>query len=281
VHWTLTGNVRRLRRKSLIGQLVLFLLGVELMLFASFTCFDLPTATRTNLARWTNTSIQEGLVYFPQRWQREVTDSFPVLNLRMPEVRYSPYVPMAPAVLFLGYVFGLPLGFLATLAFVVLGLIGPHIGFLPLAAGGGLEYYRQPTFGYLIGMVLAAWFAGRVTMTENNSLRQIVVVLGGLLILHVAGLTYLVGSSLGILLFEGEAAYLHWQPWLAESIRNYSWYSWYALPYDALFSLAAIGLAFPFRWLTSVLTAPDIAMRSRPRWNEERLEEQEQVTVAG
>jgi hypothetical protein len=91
-----------------------------------------------------------------------------------------------------------------------------------------------------------------------------------LLILHLFGLIYLVGSSLGVLLFEGEAAYLTWQPWLAESIRNYSWY---ALPYDALFGLALIGIGFPFRWLTSVLTAPDIAMKSRPKWDG-KLEEQ-------
>lgn len=249
---------------------------MQLLLFASFTCFDLPTATRVNLGRFINVNVQEGLQYLPQRWQQEVTDNFPILLQRMPDVRYSPYVPMAPAALFLGYVLGLPLGFFAAIGFFLLALVGPYIGVLPVAGGGGLEYYRQATFGYLIGVALAAWFAGRVTMTENNSARQIAVVAGGLLILHLCGLTYLVGSSLGILLFEGEGAYLRWQPWLAESIRNYSWYS---LPYDALFGLAAIGIGFPFRWLTSVLTAPDIAMRGRPKWDERLDDEDEQVEL--
>lgn len=259
-----------MRRKSLIGQLVLVLLGMQLLLFSSFTCFELPTATQRNLARYTNLTIQRALVYMPPQWQHEVTSRFPVLLKPVGEIRYSPYVPMAPMAVFVGYILGLPLGFFAAIGFILVGVLGPYVGLLPLAAGGGVEYYRQPTFGYLVGMILSAWFAGRVTLSANNSLRQIVVVLGGLLILHVIGLAYLVGSSLGVLLFEGEASYLKWQPWLAESIRNLSWY---ALPYDALFSLALVGLGFPFRWLTSVLTAPDIAQRPKPKWDG-KLEEQ-------
>lgn len=231
---------------------------------------DLPTATHRNLARFTNLTIQRSIAYLPAGWQEEILLHYPVLRERVPEVRYSPYVPVAPACIFVGYVLGLPLGFIATALFTVVGLVGPYIGFMPLAAGGGLEYYRQPTFGYLLGLILAAWFAGRITLSANNSLRQIVVVLGGLLILHMVGLLYLVGSSLGVLVFEGEAAYLRWQPWLGETIRNLSWY---ALPYDALFSLALIGIGFPFRWLTGVLIAPDIAMRPKPRWDG-KLEEQ-------
>lgn len=240
------------------------------MLFSSFTCFELPTATQRNLARFINLTAQNSLVYLPNRWQQEVTNHFPVLLDRVADVRYSPYVPIAPMALFVGYILGLPLGFFAAVAFVIMGIVGPYIGVLPLAAGGGVDYYRQPTFGYLIGMILAAWFAGRITLSENNSLRQIVVVIGGLLILHVVGLLYLVGSSLGVLLFEGEASYLRWQPWLAESIRNLSWY---ALPYDGVFGLALVGIGFPFRWLTSVLTAADIAMRPKPKWDG-KLEEQ-------
>jgi hypothetical protein len=273
VHWTLTGNIRRLRRKSLVGQVVLVLLGAQLLIFSSFTCFELPTATDRNLARFTNLTIQKVLVNFPAEWQSEVTDRFPVLLQPVAEVRYSPYVPMAPAALFIGYTLGLPLGFFSTLLFIALGIVGPYLGVLPLAAGGGVEYYRQPTFGYLIGMLLGAWFAGRVTLSANNSVRQLVLVVGGLLILHLTGLIYLVGSSLGVLLFEGEASYLKWQPWLAENIRNLTWYS---LPYDALFGLMLVGIGFPFRWLTSVLTAPDIAMKPKAKWDG-KLEEQ--VTV--
>lgn len=270
MNWALTGNIRRLRRKSIVGQVVLVILGMQLLMFASFTCFDLPTATQRNLARFTNLTIQRVLVYMPAQLQEQTLAQFPMLKEQVAEVRFSPYVPMAPAALFIGYVLGLPIGFLSTLLFVAFGLVGPYVGIQPLAAGGGLEYYRQPTFGYLIGMILGAWFAGRVTLTANNSLRQIVIVIGGLLILHMTGLLYLVGSALGVLLFEGESAYLKWQPWLSESIRNFSWY---ALPYDAMFALALVGVGFPFRWLTSVLTAPDIAMRSKPKWDGQ-LEEQ-------
>jgi len=42
-------RVHRIKRNSLIAQLILVALGVELFIFASFTAFDLPTATAHNL----------------------------------------------------------------------------------------------------------------------------------------------------------------------------------------------------------------------------------------
>lgn len=252
-----------MRRKSFIGQLVLVALGVELLLFASFTNLQLPTATLKNLQRFVNISAQHTLVCLPDRWQGAVLAQFPVLSQPVAEIRYSPYVPLIPTAIFLGYALGVPLGIISALGFLLLGLVGPQIGVLPFAAGGGFEYCRQPTFGYLLGICAAAWLAGRVTMSSNTSARQIIAVAGGLVFAHGLGLVYLIGGAVGLLLFEGDGSYLKWQPWLFENIRNLSWY---ALPYDALLSLTLVGLGFPVRWLTSVLTAPDIAMRPKRKW---------------
>ncbi|HEY9791421.1 MAG TPA: biotin transporter BioY [Candidatus Obscuribacterales bacterium] len=264
MNWAITGNIRRLRRKSLIGQLVLLALGVELLIFASFTTLPLPTPTQHNIERLINSGIQQVLVYLPPNSQQAVLDQFPVLRRNVPPIRVSPYVPLCPIAIFLGYVLGVPLGFLAALGFVILGLVGPKLGMLVFAAGGGFAYYKQPSFGYLLGLIGGAWFAGRITAPSNTSFRQLLAIVGGLVNIHLLGLLYLVGGSLMLLLFDGAGTYLNWQPWLFETIRNFSWYS---LPYDCLFSLALVGLGFPFRWLNGILTAPDIGVKPRPKFD--------------
>lgn len=263
MQWAVSGNIRRLKRKSAIGQAVLLILGVELLLFASFTCLQLPVPTQRNLERFATTSTQRAIECFPARWQDEISHRAPSLMAPVAAVRYNGYVPIVPVAIFIGYTLGVPLGISATAAFLLLGIIGPVLGVLPLASGGGLEYWRQPTFGYLLGIIGASWFAGRITTTTNNSLRQVAAVAGGLIITHAVGLLYLFGASLGLLLFQGDGAYLKWQPWLFESVRNLSWYT---LPYDGLFSIGLIGIGFPFRWLVATLTAPDIAMRPKQKW---------------
>lgn len=253
-----------MKRQSIVGQLVLLALGVELLIFAAFTNLQLPTPTHRNIEHFTNQSIQNLLGVLPERFQIPVLERFPVLQGTTPDVRYNSYVPLAPVALFLGYVLGVPLGMAATVVFFFLGLIGPYVGFMPFAAGGGIRYYQQPSFGYLLGLTASAWVSGRITSAGASSLRQLGAVAGGLFAFHATGLLYLMGACLGLLLFEGDKSYVRWQPWLFESIRNLSWYT---LPYDVIFSLALIGVAYPFRWLTSVLTAPDIGVRQKPKWD--------------
>ncbi|MBZ0188114.1 MAG: hypothetical protein K8F91_17835, partial [Candidatus Obscuribacterales bacterium] len=43
-------------------------------------------------------------------------------------------------------------------------------------------------------------------------------------------------------------------------LRNFTSYS---LPFDFVFGIVAIGLAFPLRFIVNVLTAPDVAPRER------------------
>ena len=60
-------------------------------------------------------------------------------------------------VLLAGMLLGARRGALAVLLYLLLGLIG-----LPVfTAGGGPGYILHPTFGYLLGMLPAAWLAGK------------------------------------------------------------------------------------------------------------------------
>jgi len=72
-----------------------------------------------------------------------------------------PYVPLTLQTLFVylsGALLGARLGALSQAAYVILGLIG-----IPLfAGGGGAAYVLHPTFGYLIGFIIAAYLIGRI-----------------------------------------------------------------------------------------------------------------------
>ena len=71
--------------------------------------------------------------------------------------------------------------------YVALGLVG-----LPVfTMGGGLGYLLQPSFGFLLGSIPAAWVIGRLA-GERADLRRIVpACLAGLGVLYLVGLPYM------------------------------------------------------------------------------------------
>lgn len=254
-------NLRSLKRKSFLGQLVVTLLSCELLFFASFISLDLPTPTQHNLERYIHQVSVKLVSDIPEPWKARFEQNFPVLKEKTQQVRFSSYVPLLPIAITVAYALGLPLALFATVIYLVLGLIGPRLGLFPFAAGGGFEYFQEPGFPYLVGIIFGSAFAAWMTPDERKSWRQLVASFGGISITHLIGLTIVFGTSIAVLLFEGEASYLHYQPFLSEQIRNLSWY---CLPYDLLFATMLIALSFPVRWLFATLTAPDIANRHRP-----------------
>ncbi|MBX9693874.1 MAG: biotin transporter BioY, partial [Cyanobacteria bacterium] len=185
------------------------------------------------------------------------------------EVRYSSYCAIGPCVIFVSYVLGPALGALAVLVYLLVGSIGPILHLFPFAAGGGLDYHLQPSFGYLLGCLLAALACGKITCGRRTSLTQLLGMSAGLVVMHLTGAAYLFGSYLYFYIAEGSKTYLEWQPWIFGYLRNLTWYS---LPYDFIFSLLLIGCAFPFRWLASNLTAPDLGPPREAKYRQ-RVEE--------
>lgn len=253
---------RNLKRKSGFGQLVMVLLSLELLLFGSFLSLPLPTATGHNLQNFTHATTIKFVDTLPSNWQAQLYSKLPVLSAPVQPVRYSSYVPIVPLAVLAGYVLGMPLAPVAAICWLAFGLVGPLAGTFLFASGGGVDYWREPGFGYLVGLVGASWFAGRMVPEERKSWRQLVAGVGGVLVTHLVGLGWLMGGSIAVLLTEGDSVYYKWQPFLGEQIRNLTWYQ---LPYDLLFAVLLIALAFPLRWLTGILTAPDIASRQRAR----------------
>jgi hypothetical protein len=264
-----SGNLRSLKKRSFFGQLVVALLSLELLFFASFVSFSVPTPTYRNLERFTHVLELEFVNRLPPDWQLKARERFPVLNEPACPVRYGSYVPLVPLALALAYVLGLPLALAVCSLHFLLGICGPPQGIFLFAGGGGAGYWREPGFGYLLGIVCGAWFSAWINGADDRkSWRQLLGAGGGVTITHLIGLTVVFGGSIAVLLFEGESAYLRFQPWLAEQIRNLSWYT---LPYDLSLAVILIALAFPLRLLFGVLTSPDISHRHRPSL-EEQLE---------
>ncbi len=87
-----------------------------------------------------------------------------------------------------GLVLGARLGAVAVGAYVLLGLIGVPV----FASGGGPAYILQPTFGYLLGFILQAWFCGHYSRRiESVSYRRLLWInTGGMAIVYLIGLSW-------------------------------------------------------------------------------------------
>jgi biotin transport system substrate-specific component len=259
------------KRKSFLGQFVLVLLGVQVAFFGSFTCFELPTGTGSNLVKYAHREARNYALMTPPDVQTKIKQYAPAIFEEPQQIRYSTYVPVAPTAILIGYVLGPRLGLWAIGLFLTLGIAGPLLGVYPLASGGGLNYYLEPGFGYLLGMLGAAGFCGWITMSRRTSLTQVVGTAAGILALHASGCAYLILSYLYFYVFEGSKAYLEWQPWIFQYLRNLSWY---ALPYDVVLAIAAVGVAFPFRWLVNTLTVTDAGPAAKKvKYDRKALEE--------
>ena len=71
--------------------------------------------------------------------------------------------------------------------YVVLGLVG-----LPIfTGGGGPGYVLQPSFGFLLGLIPAAWVTGMLTRGEPGPVRVALAALAGLSTLYLIGLPYM------------------------------------------------------------------------------------------
>lgn len=92
-------------------------------------------------------------------------------------------------VLLSGIILGSRKAMLSQVAYVLLGLFG-----LPIFAGftGGLQTMLKPSFGFLLGFILAAYVAGKITEYEKTSIRNIVLaVFTATVVMYAVGLPYM------------------------------------------------------------------------------------------
>ncbi len=87
-----------------------------------------------------------------------------------------------------GLLLGARLGATAVATYVLLGLVGVPV----FASGGGPGYMLQPTFGYLIGFILQAWYCGAAArrLSARNFKRLLAINGVGMAIVYVIGISY-------------------------------------------------------------------------------------------
>lgn len=89
-----------------------------------------------------------------------------------------------------GLLLGPKFGALSQGVYVLLGLIG-----LPIfTQGGGFSYIFEPTFGFLLGLIPAAWVTGWLAGGKSSSFWRLVLACSaGTGVLYLVGLPYLHG----------------------------------------------------------------------------------------
>lgn len=86
-----------------------------------------------------------------------------------------------------GCVLGPWYGALSQLVYVALGLVG-----LPIfTQGGGIGYLMQPTCGFLIGLIPAAWVIGRIAGSKPEPKQIVPACLLGYGVLYAIGVPYM------------------------------------------------------------------------------------------
>lgn len=89
-----------------------------------------------------------------------------------------------------GIILGPFLGMLSQLIYVLIGLIG-----IPVFAGGtgGVSTIFTPSFGYLIGFIIAPLLIGKIAKTQNRLgiVKAVIACILGSLLVYLVGLPYM------------------------------------------------------------------------------------------
>lgn len=102
-----------------------------------------------------------------------------------------PVVPFTLQILFVylaGSIIGPKLGALSMLIYMLLGLIGIPV----FAEGGGIWYILKPSFGYIIGFIIATYVIGKLTekFGYNSYIKLVLAYFIGLMIDYAIGMIY-------------------------------------------------------------------------------------------
>ncbi len=132
----------------------------------------------------------------------------------------TPVCPVTLQILFTnlaGVILGGKRGALSVVIYVLLGLSGIPV----FAGGGGIGYVFQPTFGFLIGMIMGTYVTGRICHSKNHEIKRLIIgCISGIIPIFAIGTAYNVAVT---------TLYLQ-----AESVATVVWYCLLPLPWDII-----------------------------------------------
>ena len=153
-----------------IGTLVLMLMCSFLIVIATFIQFPLAYVSVPDKS--VGTLLQ--LISNP--------------DMLLKHIKHFYYIPQIPVILFIGGLLGQRLGSASVLIYIIAGLIGFPI----FALGGGFDYYTNPSFGYILGYVLAVWLVGSILRDKFNLVNVLKALIVGVLAVHLCGVFYII-----------------------------------------------------------------------------------------
>lgn len=181
----------------------------------------------------TFTQFQFGYILLPEKIFTSPFTFFSDPEFYKQFVQNFNYIPQIPVVLFIGALLGYRFGTLAILTYIIVGLIG----FPVFGLGGGLKYILQPSFGYILGYLVGAFFVAKNLENNRSPLAIFTSSTIGVLSIHTIGILYLIVIS--IFQHQPIAIVLGWV-WILTGIQ---------LIYDLAISLISVSLARPIRGL--------------------------------
>lgn len=101
-----------------------------------------------------------------------------------------PFSMMTFVAVLAGGMIGPRLGMLSMFIYVVIGLLGVPVFETP--PYGGFAYVLKPTFGFIIGFVLAAGVTGWISRSGNGGfVRHLTATFAGMFVIYLVGIPYL------------------------------------------------------------------------------------------
>lgn len=115
-------------------------------------------------------------------------DLFTNKNLSMENFVFAiPFIPQIPIIMFICSILGRRMALTSVLLYLIIGLF-----FVPVfALGGGIRYFGEYGFGYILAYIPALLIAGKL-LDKYSFLDMIKATLAGVFTIHICGILYMI-----------------------------------------------------------------------------------------
>lgn len=154
--------------KVTLGTLLLICLCILLLIVATFTQFTLTH------------------FYIPSDWFSFLSQEPSSSMIAQHFSKTYKYIPQIPAIFFIVALLGRKFGIFAICCYIVLGMFFPIF-----ALGGGITYFFEYGFGYILAYIPAVFFTGTLLKVKTDFLRIFLMAALGVMAIHVLGVLYM------------------------------------------------------------------------------------------
>ena len=130
-----------------------------------------------------STFVQLNIIHFSIPF-----DIFSGKNLNIQDyIHHFNLIPQIPAVMFVTGLLGRKFGLTSVIIYILAGLF-----FIPIfALGGGLNYFGEYGFGYILAYIPAVYLTGKILKKGYTYKNVIKAVMVGILTIHIVGILYM------------------------------------------------------------------------------------------